>query len=409
MIKNYLTIAWRNVRKHSFYSFLNIFGLSLGLASCLLITLYVVGELSYDRFFENADRIYRVDADIKFGGPEMKLAVASDPMGHTLKRDYPQVEAVTRLRERGSYLVRRNESAENLTEAMVVFADSTFFDVFSIPFLAGDPKTALTEPNTLMLSERDAEKYFGKENPIGKTLLLDNKDTYRVTGVMQNIPANSHMSNLNMLGSMATLEESRENSWGSHNFNTYLVLREGVDPRQFAKNFDVVLEKYVAPWVKGIMGATMEDLEKSGNYLRYSLTPLTEIHLHSDRVAELSTNGNIQYVSIFSVVAIFLLLIACVNFMNLATARSSNRAREVGVRKALGSDRTSLISQFLTESMLLSYISLGLALVLAFLTMPLFNQLAGKEISIPIFSVSFWVVLLLMGAILYYSRRGTRW
>ncbi|MBU1820670.1 MAG: ABC transporter permease, partial [Bacteroidetes bacterium] len=129
MIKNYLTIAWRNVRKHSFYSFLNIFGLSLGLASCLLITLYVVEELSYDRFFQNADRIYRIDADIKFGGPEMKLAVSSDPMGYTLQRDYPQVEAVTRLRERGSHLVRRNESAENLTEAMVVFADSTFFDV----------------------------------------------------------------------------------------------------------------------------------------------------------------------------------------------------------------------------------------------------------------------------------------
>jgi putative ABC transport system permease protein len=399
MIQNYLKIAWRNLRKHSFYSFLNIFGLSLGLASCLLITLYVVEELSYDRSFENADRIYRIDADIKFGGPEMKLAVASDPMGYTLKRDYPQVEAVTRLRERGSHLVRRNENANNMTESFVVFADSTFFDVFSIPFLAGDPKTALTEPNTLVLSERDAEKYFGKESPIGKTLLLDNEQTYRVTGVMQNIPSNSHISNLNMLLSMTTLEESRENSWGSHNFNTYVVLREGVDYRAFEKNFETIIKKYVAPWVQGIMGATMEDLEKSGNYLRYSLIPLTDIHLYSDRVAELSVNGNIQYVSIFSIVAIFLLLIACVNFMNLATARSANRAREVGVRKALGSERSSLVSQFLTESMLLSYISLGLALVIAFLTMPLFNQLAAKEISIPVSSVPFWLILVLMGAL----------
>jgi putative ABC transport system permease protein len=399
MIQNYLKIAWRNLRKHSFYSFLNIFGLSLGLASCLLITLYVVEELSYDRFFENADRIYRIDADIKFGGPEMKLAVASDPMGFTLKRDYPQVEAVTRLRERGSYLVRRSENADNLTESFVVFADSTFFDVFSIPLLAGDPKAALIEPNTLVLSERDAEKYFGKESPIGRTLLLDNEQTYRVTGVMQNIPSNSHISSLNMLLSMATLEESSENSWGSHNFNTYVVLREGVDYRAFEKNFETMLKKYVAPWVQSIMGATMEDLEKSGNYLRYSLMPLTDIHLHSDRVAELGVNGNIQYVSIFSIVAIFLLLIACVNFMNLATARSANRAREVGVRKALGSERSSLVSQFLTESMLLSYISLGLALVLAFLTIPLFNQLAAKEISIPVSSVPFWLILVLMGAV----------
>lgn len=399
MIKNYLKTAWRNIRKHSFYSFLNIFGLSLGLASCMLITLYVVEELSYDRFFENSDRTYRINSELKFGGADMKMAVASDPMGYTLKKDYPQVEAVTRLREQGSHLVRRNENAENLTEALVVFADSTFFDVFSVPLLAGDPKTALREPNTLVLSERDAAKYFGKESPIGKTLLLDNKTTYRVTGVMENIPANSHISNLNMLLSMATLEESRENSWGSHNFNTYLVLREGIDYRQFEKNLDVVVEKYVGPWVQSIMGATLEDLKKSGNYLRYSLIPLTDIHLYSDRTAELSINGNIQYVSIFSVVALFLLIIACVNFMNLATARSSNRAREVGVRKALGSDRTSLMSQFLIESTLLSYLSLGLALLLAFLAMPLFNQLAGKEMSIPLFSGTFWFVLLLMGAL----------
>ncbi len=399
MIKNYLKIAWRNLRKHSFYSFLNIFGLSLGLASCLLITLYVLEELSYDRFFDKADRIYRIDADVKFGGPEMKLAVSSDPMGYTLKRDYPQIEAVTRLRDNGNYLVRRNEKAENLTEANVAFADSTFFQVFSIPLLAGDAKTALTEPNTLVLSERDAIKYFGKEDPIGKTLLLDNEHTYRVTGVMQTIPANSHLSELNMLLAMASREESRRNSWGSHNFNTYLLFKEAVDVRQFEKNFDTILDKYVGPWVKGVMGATMDDLEKSGNYLRYSLLPMTDIHLHSDRVAELGVNGNMQYVYIFSVVALFLLLIACVNFMNLATARSANRAREVGVRKALGSERSSLMAQFLTESLLLSYIALGLSLLLAFLALPLFNQLAGKEITFPISEGLFWAILLGTGGV----------
>ncbi|TDB65919.1 ABC transporter permease [Arundinibacter roseus] len=400
MIKNYLKIAWRNVRKQLFYSSLNIFGLSLGLASCLLITLYLVEELSYDHFFENSERIYRVDADIKFGGPEMKLAVSSDPMAFTLKKDYPQVEAATRIRENGSYLVRKSEATENLTEALVVFADSTFFDVFSIPMVSGNPAKALTEPNTLVLSERNAEKYFGKENPVGQTLLLDNDKIYRVTGVMQNIPANSHLSSLNMLLSMASREESRSNNWGGHNFNTYIRLSPETDAQQFDKNFDTILDNYVGPYVKGAMGGTtLEDLEKAGNFLKYHLIPLTKIHLHSDRVAELSVNGNIQYVYIFSIVAIFLLLIACINFMNLATARSASRAREVGVRKVLGSKRSALVAQFLTESLLLSYLSLVLALLAAFALMPLFNQLAGKDITLPVQNPGFWLLLLLTGGI----------
>ncbi|GAB3175498.1 ABC transporter permease [Telluribacter humicola] len=397
MIQNYLKIAWRNLRKHQFYSFLNIFGLSLGLASCLLITLYVIDELSYDRFFDKADRIYRIDADIKFGGPEMKLAVAPDPMAFTIEIDYPQVEAATRLRENGSYLVRRTGQTGNIKEDKVTFADSTFFDVFSVPMVAGDPKKALTEPNTLVLSERAARKYFGTESPLGKTLLLDNERTYRVTGVMTNIPDNSHLADLNMMLSMASRAESRENSWGAHNFATYLVLREGVEGAQFEKNFETIIEKYTGPWMKGFMGSSLDDLKKAGNYIRYSLIPITDIHLHSDRMAELSVNGNIQYVYIFSVVAIFLLLIACVNFMNLATARSSNRAREVGVRKALGSERSSLVAQFLTEALLLSFVSLGLALIIASLAMPLFNQLASKQLEVPAMSLPFWGILLLTG------------
>jgi len=397
MLKNYLKIALRNLRKNVFYSLLNIFGLALGLGCCLLITLFVLDELSYDRFFTHADRIYRIDADLKFGGPEMKLAVAPDPMAFTLKKEYPQVEAITRLREDGSYLVRRTQLVENMKEESVNFADSTFFQVFQIPMVAGDARTALTEPNTLVLSERSATKYFGKEDPLGKTLLLDNEHTYRVTGVMENIPDNSHMSSLNMLLSMASREESRQNSWGSHNFATYLVLREGVEAAQFEKNFETVLKKYTEPWVKGMMGASLDDLKKSGNYLNYSLTPLTAIHLYSDRQAELGTNGNIQYVYVSSIVAVFLLLIACINFMNLATARSANRAREVGVRKALGSERSALIMQFMTEALLLSFLALGLALLLATVALPFFNDLAGKQIRLPFASLAFWGVLLLTG------------
>lgn len=399
MLQNYIKIAWRNLRKHKFYSFLNIFGLALGLASCLLITLYVVDELSFDKSFEHADRIYRINADIRFGGSDMSLAVSPDPLAFTLKKDYPQVEQVVRLRENGSQLVRRSEQTENLKEEQVCFADSTFFKVFSLPLLMGDREKALKDPYTVVISESDALKYFGKENPMGKGLAVDNEQTYTVTGVMQDIPAQSHLRDINMLLSMSSNPESRLNGWGSHNFNTYLLLKEGVDPRQFENNFETVLQKYTAKWLVSFLGASLDEIRKSGSYLRYSLMPLTKIHLHSDRTAEINVNGNIQYVYIFAVVALFLLTIACVNFMNLATARSSNRAKEVGVRKALGSERSSLVNQFLTESVMLSFFSLALAIVLAYLALPLFNNLAGKQVRFPIHEPGFWVSIFITGGV----------
>ncbi|NIJ51809.1 ABC transporter permease [Dyadobacter arcticus] len=397
MLKNYLKIAWRNIRKQKFYSFLNIFGLSLGLASCLLITLYVVDELSFDRSFDHADRIYRVNSDIRFGGADMKLAVAPDPLAFTMMKDYPQVEAATRLREDGSALVRRNGSTENLKEELVAYADSTFFKVFSVPLVSGDARTALTNPNTMVISERDAKKYFGSENPMGKTLLLDNERTFTITGVMKNIPDHSHLSDLHMMLSMSTNPDSRDNNWGSHNFLTYFLLKEGVDQASFEKHFDTVIEKYTSLWVRQIMNATMAEMRKSGSYIKYSLIPLTDIHLHSDRSAEISTNGNVQYVYIFGVVAIFLLGIACVNFMNLATARSANRAKEVGVRKALGSKRSYLVGQFLTEAVMLSFLSLIFGIILAYATLPLFNNLASKQIIFPFGSGIFWAIAVLTG------------
>jgi putative ABC transport system permease protein len=394
MLRNYIKIAWRNLHKNKFYTFLNVFGLSLGLASCLLITLYVVDELSYDKAFPHAERIYRVNSDIKFGGADMKLAVAPDPMAFTLLKDYPQLESATRLREDGAYLVRRTGETENLQEAQVVYADSTFFKVFQIPIIAGDSKKILAEPNTMVISERDAAKYFGKEDPIGKTLLLDNSQTYTVTGVMENIPSHSHLSSLNMLLSMSTNKYSRDNNWGSHNFVTYLLLKDGVKVEVFEKNFDTVIEKYTGKWVQSMMNASLSDLEKSGSYINYTLMSIGDIHLHSDRQAEISGNSSIQYVYIFGIVAIFLLAIACVNFMNLATARSSNRAKEVGVRKALGSEKSSLINQFLTEAVMLSFLSIVLAILIALIALPFFNNLADKEITFPYQSVVFWGIII---------------
>ncbi|MFN7116367.1 MAG: ABC transporter permease [Saprospiraceae bacterium] len=381
MISNYLKVALRNLWKNKAYSFINIFGLALGLTCCLLMLMYVVDELSYDRFHTNADRIYRANGDIKFGGNHFVLAVASDPLGFTLKKDYPQVENAVRFRSYGSNLVKRNGGAENFKEDAVIYADSTLFDVFTFPLLHGNPKTALTEPNSVVITERTAQKYFKRSDVVGETLIFDNRNNYKITGVMKNIPHNSHIR-FDFFIAMATTDESRQNNWVSNNFNTYILLKEGADIDKLEAEMPGLIRRYVGPVVQQLMQIDLEQFEASGNYLRYDFMPMTDIHLHSNRTAELSPNSNIQYVYIFSAIAFFVLLIACINFMNLATARSAGRAREVGIRKVLGSVKSSLIGQFLTESMLMTLLAFALALLSAQLLLPWFNELSGKEIAL---------------------------
>ncbi|OQP65609.1 ABC transporter permease [Niastella populi] len=379
MIKNYLKIAFRNLWKRKGFSVINIIGLAIGLATCLLIMLFVLDELSYDRFNKKADRIYRVDGDIKFGGNHFILAVAPDPMGPTLKKDFPQVEQYVRFRSNGGFLVKKGN--ENVQENNVVYADSTLFDVFTLPMVDGNAATALQQPNTVVITETVARKYFNTPNAAGKTFIINNRHNYTVTGVIKDIPSRSHF-NFDFFVSMASLEESRKNNWVSNNFNTYIVLREEADPKKLEAQFDALVEKYVGPQVKALMSIDMDEFKKSGNYQRVLLTPLTSIHLHSNKVAELGANSSIQYVYIFSAIAFFILLIACVNFMNLSTARSANRAREVGVRKVLGSLKNNLVKQFLTESILISCIALVVALALVAAMLPYFNQLAAKDIKL---------------------------
>ena len=379
MLRNYIKIALRNLWKSKGFSAINIIGLAIGLATCLLIILFVLDELSYDRYNKKADRIYRVDGDIKFGGNRYILAVAPDPMGATLKKDYPQVEQYVRFRDIGGLLLKKGN--ENVQEDKVIYADSTLFDVFTLPLLDGDPQTALQAPNSLVITASTARKYFNTTQAVGRTVLVDNRANYKITGVIKDIPAQSHF-NYDFFVSMATLEESRRNNWVSNNFNTYVVLKEGSDPKKLEAQFDALIEKYVGPAVKQIMSIDMAEFRKAGNYEKLFLTPLTSIHLYSDKTAELAPNSSIQYVYIFSAIAFFILLIACVNFMNLSTARSANRAREVGVRKVLGSLKANLVKQFLTESILISCIALVLALVLAFVMLPTFNHLAAKEIKL---------------------------
>ncbi|MGZ5191133.1 MAG: ABC transporter permease, partial [Flavisolibacter sp.] len=372
MVKNYLKIAVRNLWKNKGFSAINILGLAIGLACFLLIALYEVDELSYDRFHKKAKQIYRVNSEIKFGGNELNLAVCSDPMGPTLKKDYPQVEEYVRIHDRGGFMFRKG--SEFVREGNVVYADSTLFNVFSLPVISGNAKGALDAPNTIVISESTAIRYFNSTDVIGKSLELDDKSLFKVTAVIEDLPHNSHFS-ADFIMSM----KSNDYNWGnflSHNLNTYIVLRPGTDPKAFEKNFLQVIEKYVFPQAQDMMKIpSMAEFEKSGNKLVYTLMPLTDIHLHSDMTAELGVNGNIQYVYIFSAVALFILLIACINFMNLSTARSANRAQEVGIRKVLGTQRKNLIFQFLTESTVTVMISLLLAVGIAYLVLPLFNDI----------------------------------
>ncbi len=378
MLRNYLKIAWRNLRKQRGLSFINIFGLAVGLACCVLITLYVLDELSYDRYNAKADRIFRVHTDVKFGGNDMQMAVSPDPIGPTLKKDYPQVEQFVRLHQRGTWLVKRVGSTNNLREENITFADSTLFDVFTLPFLTGDPKRALTSPNTVVISESAAKRHFGNKDPMGQTLVFNNADAFKVTGVMRDMPTNTHFQSdffLTMLN-----DGYQWGQWLSNNHHTYIVLREGTDYRQFEKNFDAVIEKYVGPQALQFIGTSMTQFRQAGNRFRFSLMPLNDIHLRSKQTIELAPNGDMQYVYIFSAVALFILLIAGINFMNLATARSMKRAKEVGVRKVLGSERPQLMGQFMTESVLMTVLAMVLALLMVAVSMPFFNTLAAKEL-----------------------------
>lgn len=396
MIRNYLKIAWRNLVKNKIFSFINIAGLATGLACFILIALYVVDELSYDRYNEKASRIYRVDSDIKFGGTEQKLAVCSDPMGTTLKNDYPEVEQYARIFADSPRRIKKGNIF--ITEQNVANADSTFFDVFTLPAISGNTKTALNEPNTVVVTEKMAQKYFGSTDVIGKTIETNENGStlYKVTAVIRDIPHNSHF-NLDLIFSMDNVDYQ----WGnylSHNFQTYIVLQNGTDPKKFSKNFSQVIEKYIMPQAKQVMQITsISDFEKSGNKLEYTLMPLLDIHLRSDKIAELAPNSSMQYVYIFSAVAIFILLIACINFMNLSTARSSSRAKEVGIRKVLGTERRALIRQFLTESILTAIIALAISLLIAWLVLPFFNDISGKSLALTqLFRGNFLVFFLLL-------------
>src|ERR1017187_1001832 len=397
MIKNFLKTAWRNLIKNKTYSIINILRLAIGLSCFLLIAMYVLDELSFDRYNDKAGRIYRINSDIKFGGAEMHMPVTSDKMGQLLKKDYPEAEQYTRIYTfNGNKLIKKGN--EYINEAKVAHVDSTFFDVFTLPAIEGNTKTALDEPNTVVLTKSTALKYFGTTDVVGKTIETNDNDHtfYKVTAIIKDIPENSHF-HFDFLFSMKNVDYR----WGqltSHNFYTYLLLRPGTNYKAFEKHFAEYTEKYVLPDARQFMNInSMADFEKAGNKLVYSLIPLTKIHLYSDRSFELSSGGNIQYVYIFSAVALFILIIACINFMNLTTARSANRAKEVGIRKVLGTERKYLVGQFLFESVFMVVLSLFISLGIIYLVMPAFNDVSGKSMTLEnLFSPHLIPILILL-------------
>lgn len=378
MLRNYFKTAFRNLLKHKGYSAINIIGLACGLAICLLIIMYVANELNYDTYNEKFDRIYRVDADIKFGGHEFILATTPDPLGPALKENFPSVQQYVRFRNHGGILVKKGN--ENIQEDRVILADSTLFDVFTLPMIAGDPRTALTQPNSVVITKSTAQKYFGSTDVVGKTLTIYDTSTYKITGVIRDVPQASHFHYDFFVSMYGQLGSDEIEQWTSNNFNTYVVLKKGADAKKLSSLLDAFVMKSVAPLFTA-MNLTKEDFEREGNFLHYSLMPLGDIHLHSQKTAELEANGNIKYVYIFSIIALFILLIACVNFMNLATARSAGRAKEVGVRKVLGSKRGNLIVQFLSESLLVAFLGMVLAVAIAYFMLPWFNNVSGKSLT----------------------------
>jgi len=388
MLKNYLIVALRNVRKQKAYAFINIAGFAVGMATCILIMMYVLNELSYDKFHNNADRIYRIGVEGNLSGDFVKYPLSNLGTGPTMLKDYAAVEYFTRLHPIDRTPFKYNDKI--FYEEGGIYADSSFFTVFSFPLIQGDPHTALGPAYSIVLTQDMARKYFGDENPMGKHLNLNNSHDYTVTGVMKNVPGNSHLK-FDFLCSFETyyaIRNGKLEEWNNFNNYTYLLLKKNVDPARFAENFPAFTDHYLA------------DLKKMlGNNLNFFLQPMTDIHLHSNMGYEMAGNSDISYIYIFSSIAFFILLIACINFMNLATARSANRAKEVGMRKVLGADRKSLVKQFLSESMLYSIVSLIIAVALVWAAMPVFSNLAGNKIAFHLNEMS-WLIPAFIGFIL---------
>ncbi len=380
MFRNYFKLALRHVVKHKAYVFINISGLSIGLACSIIIALFVVHEISYDKFNLKKDRIYRLYLDGKMGETELKGAWTCSPAAAAFVDDFPEVINAVRLDKWGQTIVKYND--KSFIEDGFMLADSTFFDIFSIPLIQGNPKTVLARRHTLVLTKTTAGKIFGNTDPMGKMIKIGTDSIYyTVSGIMEDVPDKAHFT-FNMLGSFITDSRANSNQWLSNNLNTYLLLEKGASIEELQKKTPEFIERHIGPEVEKFLGASLEEFLNAGNRYGFFFQGLEDIHLDTDISHDLKPSNDKRYLYTFAMVAILILIIAAINYMNLATAQSAGRAKEVGIRKVMGSNRKNLIWQFLLESLILTIISITIALVLVELLLPFFNKLIQVQLEL---------------------------
>lgn len=413
MLKNYLKIAIRQLRKQKMYAAIKIGGFALGIAACLLIGLYIKNELSFDRSYPDNDRIYRVIGYYNTDGKTEKGTSWPAPMGKTLKADFPEVEISGRLMpnslfdKAGSNEVRRADQVQNTYEQGFTYADQEMLDILQLPMVYGKREIALKEPLTMVISKRKADKYFPGTNPVGQVMYLNNDKTkpYRIGGVMQNIPETSHLSKFDFFLTLKGVEfyNGEQNNWNASNYPDYIKLRPGTNIAQLEKKIsDDIIKNYLLP---AMMKGGMKDAEKEAQKFSLHLQKVSDINLYSYDIYDDTPHGDVRFIWLFGAVAGFILVIACINFINLSTAKSANRAKEVGLRKVVGSYRSSLINQFLTESLVYSLISFILGILIGWLLLPYFNILASKSLIMP-FSEWWFVPVILISALIVGTLAG---
>lgn len=397
MLKNQIKYSLRAFKRQKTYVMINVLGLAMGLACSLIIILFISYELSFDQYNEKKDRVYKVILHGKLGGQELRVTSTASPIGPTMHIEFPEVENFLRINGWGETVIRHGD--HHFTEDDFIQADSSFFDIFSIPLIRGNAAKALSEPYTLVLSKSSANRIFGEEDPIDKMLKVGSDTTlYRVTAIMEDIPENSHFE-ANIIGSFMTNPRSEDNRWLSNSFDTYVLLHPDATPETANERFAPMIEKYVGPEIIKFLGVTMEEFFQQGNIYSMYLVPLTDIHLATDIDHDLQAANDPKYLWIFGSIAILILIIASINFMNLSTAQASKRAKEIGIKKVSGSTRGTLINQFLLETILLSGCALLLTVLITEVSLPWFNELLGMKLSVGYFDQWYVIPLLLSSAI----------
>ena len=379
MIKNYFKIAIRNLVRHKLFSIINILGLTIGMICFILIGLWIQDEMSVDRHNVNYEHIYRVGTDSKMGEQEGTGTSTAAPLAPALMVEIPEIASATRFRGNYENLVTFEET--NFLLDKIYFADPEIFDIFSIPLIHGSSFEILTKPKTIVISETTAIKYFKNQDPIGKLLTFDNKREYEIVGVAKDQPVNSHWD-FTILISYSSLQSATSTNWFSNSPLTYIKVQEGTDDEALVQKINDMFIRITDPLFRQMLGVSFAEWEEQGNHYRFRLTPLSKIYLFSQTDDAVSKKGDIRYVYLFAAIGFFILLVACINFMNLTTARSAVRAKEIGMRKVLGSNRKQLIRQFLLESTLISLLAMLIAIIGVKLLLPYFNDFAEKAITI---------------------------